>query len=53
MAFYDKEEGEFGGRIVIQTNSSVKALQRIVVEYDYTYSDYCLLIILAWWRAPC
>ena len=53
VAFYDKEEGEFGGRIVIQTNSSVKALQRIVVEYDYTYSDYCLLIILAWWRAPC
>lgn len=37
--FDDTEEGEFRGKIVIITNSSTTALQRIVVEYDYTYSD--------------
>ena len=37
--FDDSEEGEFSGKIIIITNSSTTALQRIVVAYDYTYRD--------------
>ena len=37
--FFNQRAGRFGGKIVIRTNSTAAALQRIVIDYNYTYSD--------------